>query len=479
MVTVNLAVGLVDAPREAIVSKRSLRCSRRLRPIVAGGAAAVAAVAVAACGSGGSSGSGASGSPTSGTVTVAVVANPQMQQMEQLTRSVFEKKYPKIQVKFDTLNENTERSNIEKDMSTGAGLYDVVMISNYETPFYAKGGLLVDLSKKFFPKDPSYDPADFVKPIRESLSYQGDMYSVPFYGESSMLYYRKSMLKAAGITMPSHPTWSQVAADAAKLNKPGKVAGICLRGQEGWGENLAPLDTVINTYGGEWFNQKWKPQLTSPATERAINFYVNLIRKDGESGASQDGFTQLLTAYSQGQCAMWYDATVAAPTIAGTVPKIFSDTGYAYAPTVKKPNSGWLYSWSLGIPKNSKNQAAAWTFVNWATSKNYIQTVGKKLGWSQLPPGSRTSTYSIPQYKKAAGAYAGITLSSIQDATPKHPTVNPVPYTGVQFVDIPQFQSFGTTVSKQIAGAIAGSEPVSMAISTSQAAAASAGAGQS
>lgn len=444
------------------------------------GAAALAA-AVAGCGSGSSGGSSASSSsangPATGTVTVAVVSNPQMEQMEQLTKSVFEKEYPKITVNFDTLNENTERSQVEQDVSTNAGLYSVVMISNYETPLWAKDGWLDNLSKTFFPKDPSYDPGDFLKPIAQSLSYNGDMYSVPFYGESSMLFYRKSMLKAAGITMPLHPTWSQVAAAAAKLNQPGKVAGICLRGQSGWGENLATLDTVINTFGGEWFNTKWQPQLSSAATAQAIKFYVDLVRAYGEPGAANDGSTQILTDYTQGKCALYYDTTDAVPEFAAD-PSVLADTGYSYAPVDKKPDSGWLYTWSLGIPKNASNQAAAWKFVDWATSKGYINLVGQKFGWAELPPGSRASTYQIPQYQAAGKVSEGIILNSIEDATPLHPSINPVPYTGVQFVDIPQFQSLGTQVSQQISGAIAGSESVQAAIATSQQDAEASGAGQ-
>ena len=95
---------------------------------------------------------------------------------------------------------------------------------------------------------------------------------------------------------------------------------------------MAALDTVVNTFGGEWFNQKWQPQLTSPAFEKATSFYVNLVRKYGESGASNDSFNQLLTLYGQGKCAMWYDATVAATSIATTYPSVYSKTGYAFAP---------------------------------------------------------------------------------------------------------------------------------------------------
>jgi sorbitol/mannitol transport system substrate-binding protein len=286
-----------------------------------------------------------------------------------------------------------------------------------------------------------------------------------------MVYYRKDLFKAAGLTMPTHPTWQQVASFAAQLNQPGKVSGICLRGLAGWGDNMASLDTVVNTFGGEWFNMNWQPQLTSPAFEAATNFYVNLIRKDGEPGASADSFNQLLTLYGQGKCAMWYDATVAATSIATTYPSIAANTGYAFAPVDKTTSSGWLWTWSLGIPQGTANSGAAWKFVSWATSKNYDSLVASKYGWAAVPPGTRTSLYSNPSYLAAAKAFAPITIASIDGTDPDHPTVNPVPYVGIQYVDIPQFESLGVTVGQQIAGAIAGTESVSQALSASQSAA--------
>jgi len=221
---------------------------------------------------------------------------------------------------------------------------------------------------------------------------------------------------------------------------------------------MAALDTVVNTFGGEWFNEKWQPQLTSPAFEAATNFYVNLIRKDGESGASNDSFNQLLTLYGQGKCA-----------IATTYPSMAAQTGYAFAPVDKTKSSGWLWTWSLGIPQGTSDQGAAWKFVSWATSKSYDSLVASKYGWAAVPPGTRTSLYNTPQYKSAAKAFAGITLASIDSTDPDHPTVNPVPYVGVQYVDIPQFEVLGVEVGQQIAGAIAGTETVAQALKASQA----------
>jgi sorbitol/mannitol transport system substrate-binding protein len=431
-----------------------------------------ALVALAACSSGGGASSGGSSNSSSGTVTVAVVSNPLITgQMIPLTQSVFEKQNPGITVKFATYTEGDLRAAIEKNVSTHSNAFNVIMIGPYETPLFAKNGWLTDLTTTYTNSDPSYDASDLLPPIAKALSYKNDLYAVPFYGESSMMFYNKSLFQAAGLTMPANPTWDQIEGFAAKLNQPGKVSGICLRGLAGWGDNMAALDTVVNTFGGQWFDMNWKPQLTSPAFEAATNFYVNLVRKYGEPGAANDSFNQLLTLYGQGKCAMWYDATVAATSIATTYPAVYAQTGYALAPVNKTQSSGWLWTWALGIPQGSADSSAAWKWVSWATSKNYASLVAAKYGWAAVPPGTRTSLYSNPSYQAAAKPFAAITLQSINGTDPSHPTLNPVPYVGIQYVDIPQFESLGVTVGQQIAGAIAGTESVSQALSNSQAAA--------
>jgi sorbitol/mannitol transport system substrate-binding protein len=437
----------------------------RFKRFMLGAAACSAALATAtACSSTSATGSG------NGVVTVAVVSNPLITgQMVPLTKSVFEKKYPGITVKFATYTEGDLRAAIQKDVSTHTNSFNVIMIGPYETPLFAKAGWLDDLSTQFIAKDPSYGASDLLPPIAKSLSYKGDLYAVPFYGESSMLYYRKDMFARAHLTMPQHPTWAQVQGLAAKLNQPGKVAGVCLRGLAGWGDNMASLDTVVNTFGGQWFNMQWQPQLTSPAFKQATSFYVNLVRRYGEAGASNDSFNQLLTLYGQGKCAMWYDATVAATSIAGTYPSVYAHTGYAFAPVDLTHSSGWLWTWALGVPKGVSNQTDAWKFVSWATSKTYDSLVAAKYGWAAVPPGTRTSLYQNPKYSQAASAFAGITLASIDSTDPLHPTLHPAPYVGIQYVDIPQFESLGVQVAQQIAGAIAGTETVAQALQTSQA----------
>ncbi|MGI9091369.1 MAG: ABC transporter substrate-binding protein, partial [Gemmatimonadaceae bacterium] len=394
--------------------------------------------------------------------------NPQMQDAVSLAPE-FEKQNPGIKLKFVSLPENEARAKITASVATGGGEFDAVMISNYETPDWASNGWLVDL-QPYIAKTSGYDQQDFIPSIHKALSYKGDMYSVPFYGESSFLVYRKDLFAKAGLKMPARPTWQQVQGFAAKLDDPQHgTVGICLRGLPGWGENLAPIDTVVNTFGGRWFDPQWNARLNSPQFRRAIEFYDNLVTKYGEPGAAASGFSECVTRYSQGQAAMWYDATSMVSTIESKADsKVVGKNGYAAAPVVKSKHSGWLYSWSLGIPKSATHRDAAWKFLSWVTSKQYIKLVGNRLGWARLPPGSRLSTYKIPQYAKIAKAYAGPTLDALRYADPRHPTIKPVPYTGIQFVGIPEFQDLGTRVSQQISAAIAGQVSVQEALHESQ-----------
>jgi sorbitol/mannitol transport system substrate-binding protein len=422
-------------------------------------------LALAACSS---SGSGSSTSSGPVTITVAVTANPLMTTIEQLTAGGFEASHPNIKVKFVTYDENTERADVEKDVAAGGGQYDVVMIGPNDIASWAKNNWISSLTN-YAASDASYDVSDILPPIRSALSSNGQLYAVPFYGESSFMMYNKAMFAAAHVTMPAHPTWAQIATLAQKLNNPSKgVAGICLRGLTGWGDNLASLDTVVNTFGGQWFNTSWDAQLTSPAFEQATNFYVNLIKNYGEKGAGNDSFNQCLNIMQQQKAAMWYDATVAASTLDAAGSPVQGKIGFAPAPVDKTTSSGWLWSWALAVEGASKNKSQAWTFMDWATSKAYIAYDASKNGWASVPPGTRLSTYQNPKYLAAAGAFANLTLQEINSVNVVKPGLLAQPVPGVQYVGIPEFEEFGNLVSADITAAIDGQMSVATALQKSQ-----------
>jgi len=429
---------------------------------------AVAGLALSGCaGAGGGGGGGGDGSKS---LNVLMVGNPQMVDIQKLTKDSFTKDTG-IKVNYTVLPENELRDKVTQDVATGAGQYDLATVGAYEVPIWAKNGWLHEMGT-YAEKDSAYDRRDLLRPMVLSLSGEdGKLYGLPFYGESSFLMYRKDVFQKKGLTMPERPTWQQVADLAAKVDgaEPG-MKGICLRGLPGWGEMFAPLTTVVNTFGGTWFEKDWTPKVNAPEFKAATNFYVNLIKAHGEPGASQAGFTECLNAMSQSKVAMWYDATSAAGSLEDPkVSKVAGKVGYVHAPVEKTDSSGWLWTWAFVMPKTTKNADTAAKFALWATSKDYENLVGEKLGWSRVPAGKRASTYEIPEYKKASAAFGEMTLKSIEEANPVDPGVQPRPTIGVQFVDIPEFQDLGTKVSQDIAAAIAGRGTVDDALNKGQA----------
>ncbi|MEU2715738.1 sugar ABC transporter substrate-binding protein [Streptomyces sp. NPDC007205] len=413
---------------------------------------------------------GAGGTGSGGdSINVLMVNNPQMTELQKLTAAHFTKETG-IKVNFTVLPENDVRDKISQDFANQAGQYDVATLSNYEIPIYARNGWLHEMNG-YVAKDPAYDEQDVLKPMRQSLTGDdGKLYGQPFYGESSFLMYRKDVFAAKGLTVPAHPTWQQVAALAARADgaQPG-MKGICLRGLPGWGELMAPLTTVVNTFGGTWFDQHWKARLDSPGFERATKFYVDLVRAHGESGAAQSGFAECLNDMTQGKVAMWYDATSAAGLLEAANSPVRGKLGYAAAPVEKTGSSGWLYTWAWGIQNASRNPDKAWKFVSWASGKGYEQLVGRSSGWSNVPAGKRASTYTNADYRTSAAAFQEMTKEAIESARPNDPGTQPRPAPGIQFVGIPEFTDLGTKVSQEISAAIAGRQSVASALKTSQA----------
>jgi len=396
-------------------------------------------------------------------IVIATVNNGDMIIMQKLSKE-FEKAHPDIKLDWVVLEENVLRERVTTDIATRGGSFDVMTIGTYETPIWAKKSWLIRLDDDL---PSSYDLEDVLKPIRDGLSNDGKVYALPFYGESSFTFYRKDLFQKAGVTMPEKPTYDDIAKFAKATTD--KSKGICLRGKPGWGENMAYVDTLVNTFGGRWFDENWKPELTSPEWKEAVSFYVDMMKKYGPPGASSNGHNENRALFATGKCAMWIDATVAAGYLANPKEsKVADKLAFAPAPTQKVPNGAqWLWSWALGIPASSKHVKEAKQFIQWATSKEYVKLVAASDGWTAVPPGTRKSTYEQKEYQ-AAAPFAELTLKAILAADPTHPTGKPVPYTGVQFVAIPEFQSLGTQVGQNIASALVGKTSVEGALETSQ-----------
>ncbi|WP_415183809.1 ABC transporter substrate-binding protein [Phaeovulum sp.] len=399
-------------------------------------------------------------------ITIATVNNGDMIVMQELSSKWEEATGNKIN--WVVLEENVLRQRVTTDIATKGGQYDIMTIGSYEAPIWGKQGWLASVDGI-----EGYNYDDLIPAVKAGLSSEGTLYALPFYAESSFTMYRKDLFDAAGLTMPEQPTYDEIAGFAEKLTDKSKEQyGICLRGKPGWGENMAFFGTLVNTNGGRWFDENWVPQLDQPAWSNAMNYYLDVMTKYGPPGATSNGYNENQALFQTGHCAMWIDATSAAGRVFDPAQsEVAANVSFTAAPHATVPNgNAWFWAWSLAIPASSQKTDTAKSFAAWATSEEYINLVGAEKGWVALPPGTRSSTYANQNYIDAA-PFAATVLKSIQAADPANPTAEPVPYTGIQYVAIPEFQGLGTTVGQNLAAALAGTMTGEEALKQSQAAA--------
>jgi sorbitol/mannitol transport system substrate-binding protein len=399
------------------------------------------------------------------TITIATVNNGDMIRMQGYTDRFTAE--TGIGVEWVTLEENVLRQRVTTDITTRGGQFDIMTIGMYETPIWGANGWLVPLEDL----SADYDVDDILPAMRNGLSYEGTLYAAPFYGESSMVMYRTDLMEQAGLEMPDAPTWEFIREAAAAMDDPeNDINGICLRGKAGWGEGGAFITVTANSFGARWFDENWTPQFDQPEWEEALTFFVNLMNDYGPAGYATNGFNENLSLFQQGKCGMWIDATVAASFVTNPEDSTVADhVGFALAPNkdgVEK-RSNWLWAWALAIPAGTQKADAAKQFIEWATSKDYIELVAENEGWANVPPGARTSLYETPEYQDVP--FAKMTLDSINAADPTDPTVDPVPYVGIQFVAIPEFAGIATQVSQEFSAVYAGQQSVEEALEKAQA----------
>ena len=397
-------------------------------------------------------------------LTIATVNNGDMIRMQGLTADFTEKTGHTVE--WVTLEENVLRQRVTTDITTKGGSFDIMTIGMYETPIWAKNGWLVPMDNL----SAEYNADDILPAMRNGLSYEGTMYAAPFYGESSMVMYRTDLMEKAGMEMPTAPTWEFIRdAAAAMTDRDNEINGICLRGKAGWGEGGAVITAMSNSFGARWFDMDWNAQFDSEAWANTLNFYKGMMDASGPAGYATNGFNENLSLFQQGKCGMWIDATVAASFVTNPDDSTVADSvGFALAPdNGLGKRSNWLWAWALAIPAGTQKQEAAQQFIEWATGTDYIELVAANEGWANVPPGARTSLYENANYKEVP--FAQMTLDSILSADPTAPTVEEVPYVGIQFAAIHEFAGIATDVSQEFSAAYAGQQTVEEALAKAQA----------
>ena len=394
-------------------------------------------------------------------LTIAIVNNGHMINMQKVAEAYTEE--TGVKLNWVSLEEGVLREQVTSDTATGGGQYDIINIGMQEAPIWGAAGWIEPLS---FGDD--YDVDDILPAMRAGLSHDGTLYAAPFYGESSMVMYRKDLADAAGVAIADNDSWDNVKAAAAAMHDPDNgVYGACLRGKPGWGDNGAFITTVANSFGAAWFDADYKPQLDSAEWNAAVTFYVDLLQSYGPPGSEGNSFNEILALYNEDKCGLWIDATIAASFLEN------ENVAYAQSPNAGNPvGANWLWAWAMAVPAGTENAEAAMDFIEWATSKEYVQAVGNHpdFGWGSVPTGQRASTYMIPEFK-AVAKFAEAEMMAIDSAAPQATELKP--YVGVQFVAIPEFPEIGSAFGQEMAAALSGAKSVEDALAAAQAAAVS------
>ena len=389
-------------------------------------------------------------------VNIALPNNPISQALAKIAAEKY--KVSGVTVNIAVLPENDLRQKLTTEASTGGTTYDIFVIGPYEAQTWAKNGWLENM-EPYFKSLPSeklawYDRPDQIQGMIQSLAVKGQSYAMPFYGESSFTMYNKELFAAKGLTMPDHPTWDQIYDLAVKINDPSKgIVGVTLRGAPGWGMSGAPFVTMVNAFGGRFYDMKWHATVNTPEQRAAWQMYKKLLRDAGQKDILSYTYNECIALTKSGKAGIYYDATSIAPPLEAADSPVRGKIGYAFAPHEKlETNTAWLWNWAMGInPKSSDaKKKAAFDFILWSTSKDYIQmTLAMDPSGASTPPGSRSSTYTLPAYTSVP--YAAMTLKTLQSMDFTHPTLQPVPYVGLQYIAIPEFADIGTKMTQLLA----------------------------
>jgi len=389
-------------------------------------------------------------------VNIALANNPLSQALARLAQEHY--KADGVTVNISVLPENDLRQRLTTEASTRGTTYDIYYIGPYEAQTWAKNGWIENLEPYFAKMSPEkkewYDRDDLIQGMVGSVSLDGEAYGMPYYGEGSFLMYNKELFEKNGLTMPERPTWTEVYEMAKKIHDPDNgIVGMTMRGAPGWGMSGAPFVTMVNAFGGRFYDMDWNAQVDTPEQRAAWNMYKNILREAGQPDILSYTYNECIALMQSGNCGMYYDATSIAPPLEGPESNVAGKMGYVMAPFEKlQRNTGWLWNWTMAInPRaDQAKKDAAFDFMLWATSKDFVKlTLETDPTGASTPPAVRSSTYRLPEY--ADVPYVPAELASLEDMDFTKPTLEPVPYIGLQYIAIPEFSYAGDRMTQNLA----------------------------
>ncbi len=367
-----------------------------------------------------------------------------------------------VDIQWRVMDETILRRRMLGDFAVNENSFDLVLIGNYGIPIWAQRGAL----QPFGAPPPEYDINDVFNVARLANTVEGAVYGLPFVAETTLTFYRQDLLEKANLSLPVVLTYKRLIQLASALHQPEKeIYGVGLRTRAGWGQNMALISTMANTYGGKWFDNDMRPQLTSEQWMEAVNTYAQLVKDTGPVDSGDLGWQENQQLFADGKLAFFVDAS----SLGGALfdPKysrVANVTGVTYAPVGnQKAGSQWFWSWNFAVPVSSKHTRQAQSLAYWLTSKSFIRDLKKNMGEYAAPSGTRHSTYST-EYQSVL-PYASYEYEALKALSAE---LNQSTQVTRQFVPIPEFTAIGYAVGMQMHAVITGKVTTQEALSTAQ-----------
>ena len=366
---------------------------KRLRRLRKHSAASIilAALLVSGCGSSADSGSaeGEAARPFEGqTITLVTGTHPWADEIKRLLPEFEAETGMSVNVQGFFEDQLTQKLTVQ--FKSGSETPDVFMYRPLqEGKLFYKNGWLESLNK-YVGQESGYDIDDFSEQSIRSATVAGDLAGIPIIAEQEILYYRKDLLRQAGIPVPT--TIDALVAAADKLHDPKNgIYGFVARGQR------SPLVTQVSSFlyseGGDFTNGN-KATLNTPEAIKAFTVYGNLLRDYGPPGAINMSWPQASAFFADGKAALYTDANSIYKSAADpSLSKIAAHVGFAAFPAGAKGSKPYnITSWGLAMNPKASDKDAAWAFIRWATSKEIMLLTQQKGN-----PGPRSSVWNQPQ----------------------------------------------------------------------------------
>ena len=314
------------------------------------------------------------------------------------------------------------------DLNSHTGRYDFIIQPHRELGRFVENKHVVPLSRFMDdPKlrDPNFHPEKelYVNLWNEISWYGGKPYGFPFTAITMFLWYRADLVndpteragfKAKfGYDLKAPQNWKEYKDMAIWFTRPEKgFYGTAIQGKRHvalWYEWL----NFLYSFGGDILEAdkgyKYGPIIiNSPEAIESLDYYKSLVQYSPSDTLNYD-WDGAMAAMQQNrifECIMWNDATYAVEdpkqsTVAGKM-------GFDMVPQGKGGKVGQVEGWTYLIPTDSKNQEAAYLFIQWALQ--YNNQLEQHLNGGASP---RPDVYAHPDVKKLTYSKAAMDTNAV------------------------------------------------------------------